>query len=342
VKILVEALCSDRCGGRAPGTPGGLAARAMVIEALRARGLEVVEQAIPEIGGANVLAALPGQTDRWVLVAAHYDHLGAHGGETFPGADDNAAAVAILVEVAGALARDRPAGRGVLFAAFDSEEPPHFLSPAMGSAHFVRHPTVPLERIDLMICMDLVGHALGPAGLPAEVRDTVFAFGAERSAGTAAHLDSLQRAVPGVIVRRADAETLPPLSDYAGFWEHEVPFLFLTNGRSAVYHTPDDVPDRLDYPKMAATARWLERLVRETCARPEPRIPFLPRAREDASTLRSLIDLTTALDATSPYAAMGREIAERLLAACDADGKLPRGQRREMQGLIVQLEAALA
>ena len=145
-----------------------------------------------------------------------------------------------------------------------------------------------------------------------------------------------------MIVRRADAETLPPLSDYAGFWEHGVPFLFLTNGRSAVYHTPDDTPDRLDYSKMAATARWLERLVRETCARPEPRIPFLPRALEDASTLRSLIDLTAALDATSPYAALGQEIAQRLLAACDADGKLPRGQRQEMQGLIIQLEAALA
>ncbi len=77
----------------------------------------------------------------------------------------------------------------------------------------------------------------------------MFAFGAERSSGTAAHVDSLARAIPGVIIRRADAEILPPLSDYAGFWEREVPFLFLTNGRSAVYHTPDDTPDRLDYPR---------------------------------------------------------------------------------------------
>jgi Zn-dependent M28 family amino/carboxypeptidase len=342
VKRLVEALCADDCAGRAPGTDGGRRARALVVEALRARGLAVDEQPIPRIGGANLLAALPGSTDRWVLVAAHYDHLGTHGGEMYRGADDNAAAVAILVEVAGALARERPDGRGVLIAAFDSEEPPHFLSPAMGSMYFVHHPTVPLDRIDLMICMDLMGHALGPVGLPAEVRDTLFAFGAERSAGTAAHVDALARAVPGLIVRRADAETLPPLSDYAGFWDRAVPFLFLTNGRSAIYHTPDDTPDRLDYPKMAATARWLERLVRETCARPESRIEFLARARDDASTLRSFIALATALDATSPYAAVGRQAAEQLLAACDAEGKLAQGQRREMQALIMQLEAAMA
>ena len=40
----------------------------------------------------------------------------------------------------------------------------------MGSEHFARHPTVPLTSVDLMVCMDLVGHALGPAGLPEEVR----------------------------------------------------------------------------------------------------------------------------------------------------------------------------
>lgn len=149
-------MCSDLCAGRAPGTPGGISARLVVVEALRARGLHVSEQPIPRIGGANVLAALPGQSDRWVLVAAHYDHLGAHDGAMFRGADDNAA-VAILVEVAAALARERPAGRGVLVATFDSEEPPHFLTPSMGSMCFLRDPPVPLDRIDPMICMDLVG-----------------------------------------------------------------------------------------------------------------------------------------------------------------------------------------
>ena len=73
--------------------------------------------------------------DRWVLVAAHYDHLGRAGGHTYRGADDNAAAVAILVDVANSIARTRPQGRGILFAAFDAEEPPYFLSDSMGSEY---------------------------------------------------------------------------------------------------------------------------------------------------------------------------------------------------------------
>src|SRR6185312_15224427 len=143
---------------------------------------------------------------------------GKSGREVYWGADDNAAAVAILVEVAKGLARRRPGGRGVILAAFDGEEPPYFLTGKMGSEHFANHPTVPLDRIDLMIAMDLVGHAFGGEGLPGEVRSTLFALGAERSAGTLDHVERLARVEPGVLVRPADAEIIPPLSDYAPFW----------------------------------------------------------------------------------------------------------------------------
>src|SRR5688572_1665126 len=168
MRHLVELLCSDECAGRAPGTPGGLAARRIVMDAFREAGLAPVEQKIQV--GANVLASVPGTTDRWVLVAAHYDHLGKHGRDIYRGADDNAAAVAILVEVGRALAREK-LKRGVIFAAFDAEEPPHYLQETMGSQEWARRPTVPLDRLDLMICMDLVGHALGPTGTPEDVRD---------------------------------------------------------------------------------------------------------------------------------------------------------------------------
>src|SRR5262249_28628959 len=162
---------------------------------------------VPGCGGANVLASFRGEggedPQRWVLVGAHYDHLGQHGSSIFRGADDNAAACAMLVEVARGLAQRAPKGRSVMLAFFDGEEPPHFLSQNMGSAHFCAYPKIPLDRIDLMVCLDLVGHALGPAALPTDVRQTLFALGAERSEGTAAMVDSLSRAVPGVVARRA-------------------------------------------------------------------------------------------------------------------------------------------
>jgi Peptidase family M28 len=229
----------------------------------------------------------------------------------------------------------------VIIAAFDGEEPPFYLSPAMGSIYFASHPTVPLDHVDMMVCMDLVGHAMGGDGLPSEVTSSLFALGSERSGGTGAHVDALTRAVPGVVIRRADAEIIPPLSDYAAFWERQIPFLFLTCGRSRFYHTPEDTPDRLAYPKMAATAGWLERFVRETCARPEE-IPFLLDVRDDASTLRSIVGITTPLAAISPQGQLGLAAAKQLLAACDRSGRLPDAQRVEAQNLIALLEAGLA
>jgi hypothetical protein len=336
---LVEDLCSRECAGRAPGTPGGERARHIVTEALRHAGLDPHEQPVPACGGANVLATLRGDIDRFIMVAAHYDHLGVIGGETYRGADDNAAAVAILVEVARALAARRAEGRGVIVAAFDAEEPPYFLTPAMGSEHYARHPSVPLERIDLMICMDLVGHALGADGLPSEVRNSVFALGAERSQGTAAVIDEI--AEPGVIVRRADAEIIPALSDYAAFWQRQRPFVLLTNGRSRAYHTPDDVPELLAFAKMEATARWPTRFVRASCARDERPFAFR-RERDDVSTLESVIAVMDQLVDRSPQAAMGARMARELRNACRKDGTIPSGRRGELEMLVSALETGLA
>lgn len=341
MRALVDALCSDRCAGRAAGTPGGALARELVIDAFRDAGYDVELQLIPGVEGTNVLARLPGSVARWVLVAAHYDHLGRQGRAVYRGADDNAAAVAILVETARALKSAPPAGRGVLFAAFDAEEPPNFLSSTMGSQHFVAHPLVPLAAIDLMVCMDLVGHALGPEGTPPEVRETVFALGAERSAGTAAHVDRLAKETRGVVVRRVDVEAIPPLSDYHAFWQREVPFLFLSNGRSRVYHTPQDTPDTLDFAKMAATAEWLTRFVRETCDRAEERIAWTG-APDDAATLRTLGEIARALEAVTPEARGARADAERLLAACDARGVLPSRHRAGLFRLVATMEGGLA
>ena len=83
---LVEGLCSDRCAGRAAGTPGGVAARELVVQALRDAGLDPFLQHVPRCRGANVLAMVPGQIDRWVMVAAHYDHLGKQGKHIYRGA----------------------------------------------------------------------------------------------------------------------------------------------------------------------------------------------------------------------------------------------------------------
>jgi hypothetical protein len=341
MRDLVNLLCSDQCAGRAPRTPGSKIARDAIVRSLAGAGLDPVEQPVPALGGSNVLATIEGEIDRYVLLAAHYDHLGSSGGSIYRGADDNAAAVAILVEVASALARAKPRGRGVLIAAFDGEELLYFFMFVMGSEHFARNPIVPLDRIDLMVCMDLVGHALGGPDFPGSVRDTVFALGAEREIGTREIVEEIGSAEPGVIVRGVDAETIPPLSDYAAFWTRERPFVLLTNGRSRVYHTPEDTPELLAWDKMGATARWLERFVRASCARSEA--PFVFRdQRDDVSTLDSFIEVVSALAEHSPEARAGLQIARELRGACRGDRSLPEAMRTTLAMLVSALEDGLA
>ena len=335
MRDLIERLCSVECAGRRPGTPGGELARRHVVEAFRAAGLDPMEQRVPGCGGANVIAKIRGDVGSYVLVGAHFDHLGQIGRETFHGADDNAAAVAVLVEVARALATEHR-GRGVIIAAFDGEEPPHFLTGAMGSREFVR---TNRDRIDFMVCMDLVGHRFGPDFVSDEVGASVFALGAERSHGTYDLLSSLKRAEPGVIVRPADADIIPPLSDYEPFWQNRIPFLFLSAGRSRVYHTPADTPDKLDYGKIAATARWLTRFVRATRMR-EP-TQFVDGAL-DRVTLDEIGEIITALVELSPEARGALAHVRKLRDACDRDGNLPRHRRAELGVLVGMLESRLA
>lgn len=339
MRKLVEALCSEACGGRRAGSPGGKVARGLIVDALRDAGLDPFEQAVPSCGGANVLATIPGDVDRFIVVGAHHDHLGAVGGSVHHGADDNAAAVAILVEVARRAAATR-AGRGVVIAAFDAEEPPYFLTGGMGSQHFVRHPTVPLDRIDMMVCMDLVGHRLGDERLGDEVGQSLFALGAERSTGTSAHVRAIARAEPGVVVRPVDADVIPPLSDYDPFWRAEIPFLFLSSGRSRVYHTPQDTPEKLDHAKMDATSRWLARFVDDARRREELR--WIDGARDDVGTLDTILSVLDVLRAHSAEAEMAVAYASSLRHACDRRGRLPDARRPEIAMLVERVESGLA
>jgi Zn-dependent M28 family amino/carboxypeptidase len=166
----------------------------------------------------------------------------------------------------------------------------------------------------------------------------VFALGAERSRGTFEHVLALKRAESGLIVRPADAEIVPPLSDYEPFWERGVPFLFLSAGRSRVYHTPEDTPDKLDYAKIAATARWLTRFVRETRVRES--IDYV-HARLDRGTLDEIGEILQSLATLTPEASRPLRDVERLRRACDRNGNLPSELRDQLGMIVMMLEARL-
>ena len=151
-------------------------------------------------------------------------------------------------------------------------------------------------------------------------------------------MSSLKRAETGVIVRAVDAGIIPPLSDYEAFWERRIPFLFLSAGRSRVYHTPEDTPDKLDYAKIDATARWLTRFVRASRTREDS--SFVDE-RLDRGTLDELSEVITALAALSPEAAAALEYVNRLRAACDRKGNLPEALRPDLCNVVGMLETRL-
>jgi len=340
MEATVEYLCSDICLPRNPGTPGGAAARDYLHERLVELGLECAGddgfiQPIPPIGGTNLLARIPGRSDQTVLLAAHYDACGTNN----PGADDNAAAVAIVLAVAERLAA-RDLDRTVLIALFDAEEPPYFLKSTMGSQWFVDHPTVPLATIETMICLDLVGHALGPEDLPDEVRDSVFVLGAEKSTGTGDLLDCLPP-VEGIVPRRIDNYIISSMSDYDAFMNAGIPFLFYTAGRSEHYHAPTDTPDHLDYDKMAALATHLTDLVVALTVRSDmPR--YLSDGFDDATTLDSIKSLLDAVAPYSPASGTAQPVVASLEQKLASDGTLDSTERKLISALIEGIETSLA
>jgi hypothetical protein len=287
----VRSLADPSLQGRKPGTQGNRTAADYIRTRFQDAGLVPLSslggygQSLPAQLGDNLLGLKPAAGANaqapYLLVGAHYDHLGgAH-----LGADDNASGVAILIE----LARSLPALRHhhVLFAAFNAEEPPYIRTPQMGSQYFADHLPQEIGSLDVIqavVIMDIMG---GVHWEP--MREMVFAAGAEKSPGLYRRLKEAsgmlndERAMMHGEQRPSSfgiqpspltvlplglhlIEELPlvghvPFSDYDAFRNASVPFLFLSSGRTPRYHRPTDLPETLYYERMAATVRWLQRLL---------------------------------------------------------------------------------
>jgi Zn-dependent M28 family amino/carboxypeptidase len=183
-----------------------------------------------------------------LLLGAHYDSVIAA-----PCADDNAAGVAIMLEIAARLAA-QPLQRDVIVAAFDAEEPPYFLGPDMGSNRFVANTLN--GPVHLAVILDLVGHRVRIPGLAVDPA-LVFVTGAECHPALPDLLGGLDLPIAAAAQRRVG-----DFSDYAAFRQAGAPYLFFSCGEWEHYHRVSDHPDLLDYSKMARLAGDLERVVR--------------------------------------------------------------------------------
>ena len=176
----------------------------------------------------NLAAIVRGsaQPDSFLVVSAHYDHLGMMGSKTyFPGANDNASGVALLLELAAHYARpeNQPAC-SVVFLLFGAEE-----AGLLGSGYFVQHPLVPLVRIKFLLNLDLLG--TGEEGATV-VNGRVHAAAFARLTA----LNDTHHYLPRLTARGRAAN-----SDHFPFSEAGVPAFFLyTRGGSTAYHDVHD------------------------------------------------------------------------------------------------------
>ncbi|MBZ4653370.1 MAG: putative peptidase m28 [Peptococcaceae bacterium] len=100
----------------------------------------------------NVLGVLPGKQEDVIVVSAHYDHLGIIEGKLYPGANDNASGVALVMELVNSLKGKTPQYT-ILFAFWGSEE-----KGLLGSSFYCENPTIPLEKIKCVLNLDSIGN----------------------------------------------------------------------------------------------------------------------------------------------------------------------------------------
>ncbi len=357
----VAYLASPALKGRKPGTPGNRAAADYLSTQFWTIGLVPLpslrgygQQITPELG-RNLIGVRPAaarSAPRWLLLGAHYDHLGESHGKAYLGADDNASAVAILLETArllGSLTH-----YSLACAAFNTEEPPFLRTPLMGSQYFVDH--LPAEigspaNFQAVIIMDLMGGVYWPP-----LKNAVFAAGAEKSPALSLRLKQNTATGHGrdlavLPVGMHLIEEMPIMgqvafSDYHAFRNVSVQHVFLSAGRTPRYHQTSDLPDTLHYERMALTVTWLQNLIR-LIDRDTERYRFEPNRiefEEDVATFRPLVaqaaDWGTRIPGTSLISFLKlKEDAEWLKGLNPADAT-PQNVRR-LERISVRMQCLL-
>ncbi len=199
----------------------------------------------------NVLAYLPGKTDEYIIIGAHYDHLGygnidslapSQIGKIHPGADDNASGTAGVMELARLLAPQKgKLQRGILFADFAGEE-----LGLLGSAEWVKEPTLPLDKAVAMINMDMIGR----------IKDEKVFIGGTGTGTTFKDLLDLEKAkFPFHMEYSASGYAA---SDHTSFVGKKIPVLFFFSGLHSDYHKPSDTWDKIDAPDAAKLLDFID------------------------------------------------------------------------------------
>ena len=213
----------------------------------------------------NVVGYLPGETPEYVILGAHYDHLGlgeqfslapSLAGTVHPGADDNASGASGVIELARLMGSQPKQKRGVLFLTFAGEE-----LGLLGSSYYVNHPMRPLDQAVAMLNMDMIGRLR---------EGKVYVGGAGTGTTLRAMLD---RVIPNSKLNVDFSDTTGyGSSDHTSFTTKQVPVLFFFSGLHADYHKPSDTWDKIDAPGAVTLLKMVAEIaaqLRESSDRPQ-------------------------------------------------------------------------
>jgi len=254
------------------------AAKDYIAASLRDMGYKPEIQPYPYEGRtySNIVATLPGK-DRpgeVVVVGAHYDTYAGT-----PGADDNAGAVAMLLELCRILKQETH-GRTLKFVFFTLEEPPVFRSEFMGSAVYAERARRGRENIKAMICLEMLGYYTdkrGEQGFPLPFMNLFYSSTPNFIAviGNLASRSLVRKTAASLVKTQGlDVETLSTVgflpgidfSDHRSFWKRSYPAVMITDTaffRNPNYHTENDTIETLDFNRMHILLQGLLRTVRD-------------------------------------------------------------------------------
>lgn len=183
-----------------------------------------------QVNNENIIGYVPGTVeDSFIVVSAHYDHLGMMGSHTvFPGASDNASGCAMMLYLAHYFSA-HPQKYGMVFIAFSGEE-----AGLMGSRYFVKQPIMMLPKIKFLLNIDIMGDATEGVTV---VNATEFPQQFEQLT----QINQQKNLLPQVKKRGPAAN-----SDHYFFFKAGVPCFFIySNGGKGYYHDIDDKPNTL-------------------------------------------------------------------------------------------------
>ena len=224
---------------------------------------------------ANVLGVLPGKhptkKNEYIIVTAHFDHLGKRGDDIFNGADDNGSGTSTVLELAEAFATaaafERAPDRSILFLLVSGEE-----KGLLGSKFYTDYPIIPLEKTMVNVNIDMVGRV----DKQHEDPNYIYVIGADRLSTTLHEVNEQtnQTYEKLELDYKYNAEDDPNRyyyrSDHYNFAVKGIPAIFFFNGTHDDYHRPSDTVDKIDFDKMSKIGRHIFHLIWELGNREEP------------------------------------------------------------------------